>query len=106
MALAYGFRECGIDDGTGPAADEPTGAAPGQDQGDLLLNYVPSENETTQSTIDEIQESGVLEALVEGVNDTLALPGDVEIFVQEERYRGLPTTPTSARLSCRPSSSS
>ena len=83
-ARAYGFRECGVDDDAEPTGAEPAGASPGQDSGDMQLIYVPSENELLQGTIDAIAESGVLDALVEGINDTLALPRDIQVFVEEE----------------------
>ena len=82
VALDYGFRECGVDDE--PEEGAPVDAAPAQDNGDLQLIYVPSENEALQSTIVAVQDSGILEALVEGVNETLALPRDIKIFVEEQ----------------------
>ena len=82
VARDYGFRECGVDDE--PEEGAPVDAAPAQDNGDLQLIYVPSENEALQSTIVAVQDSGILEALVEGVNETLALPRDIKIFVEEQ----------------------
>jgi hypothetical protein len=81
-AVAYGFGECGIDDDL-TEGDSASGTAGEPDTGDVTIQYIPPESPELEAAFTFLQESGVLDEIVQGVNDTLALREDVLVSVEE-----------------------
>jgi hypothetical protein len=84
-ALAYGFNECGIDDDllAGEGTEASSGGADEPDTGDFILQYIPPEDPELEGAFTFLQESAVLDEIVQGVNDTIALREDVLVSVEE-----------------------
>jgi hypothetical protein len=80
-ALAYAFSECGIDDDLADA-DNSSGAVE-PDTGDVILQYIPPESAELEDAFTFLQESEVLEEIIDVVNDNIALREDVLVPVEE-----------------------
>lgn len=80
-ALGYGFSRCGIDEDAAEADSSASAAEP--DTGDVTIQYIPPESTELEDAFGFLQESEVLDEIVQGVNDTLALREDVLVSVEE-----------------------
>jgi Putative metallopeptidase len=54
-----------------------------EDNGDLILNYVPPEDETYNDISQTIQSSGYYEEVIAGLNETFAFPQDIKVTFSE-----------------------
>jgi hypothetical protein len=68
---------------TGGAPADTGGAEAAVDAGDLKLQYVPVSNQELQVYVDFLAASQLVEGIVEGVNDTVALPKDLIVSIEE-----------------------
>jgi hypothetical protein len=66
-----------------PAATEEPASQAAVDNGDLLLQYVPATDAALQEYQTVLADSGLMELIVEDVNSSIALPGDIIFSVEE-----------------------